>query len=59
MNHFLAEGRGAAVAVLTTFRGKISTVSSFYEKAENKNAQRGWISSALAVPAAGLFIKGH
>nr|CAD1834476.1 unnamed protein product [Ananas comosus var. bracteatus] len=52
----LCEGRGAAVAALTTFRGKISTVSSFYEKADNKNAQRGWISSALAVPAAAYML---
>lgn len=46
------EGRAVAAASATAFRGHARTLSSFCERAEYKGMSRGWISGALALPAA-------
>ncbi|XP_072989419.1 nucleoside diphosphate kinase 3-like isoform X1 [Typha latifolia] len=52
----LCEGRTAAVATLTTFRGRIPTVTSFHERAQYKSSQSGWLSAALTLPAAAYML---
>ncbi|MQL83122.1 hypothetical protein Taro_015609 [Colocasia esculenta] len=44
------QGRALAAAAATSFRGKTAFISSFYEG--TGSASRGWVSSALALPAA-------
>lgn len=50
---FYVEGKTAAAAAITMLRGKVLSISSFYEMADCKNTPRGWVSGLLAVPAAG------
>ncbi|XP_043706242.1 uncharacterized protein LOC122655918 [Telopea speciosissima] len=47
----LAEGRAVAAATATLFRGKLP-FASFYGRENSHNASRGWVSGALALPAA-------
>ncbi|XP_020273727.1 nucleoside diphosphate kinase 3-like [Asparagus officinalis] len=46
---FFFEGRAVAAAATTAFRGKFSSLSSFYEKANSKSASQGWIAGALSL----------
>ncbi|XP_072968268.1 nucleoside diphosphate kinase 3-like [Typha angustifolia] len=46
------EGRSAAVAALTNIRGKFPALLSSYQRADYRNTQSGWLSAALAIPAA-------
>ncbi|XP_042505666.1 uncharacterized protein LOC122082271 [Macadamia integrifolia] len=48
----LAEGRAVAVATATSFRGKVPSFASFYGRENSQNESRGWVSGALALPAA-------
>lgn len=49
------EGRAAAAAVAVLIRGKVPSLAS-YGRTASGNASGGWISGALALPAAGLGI---
>ncbi|KAK9094060.1 hypothetical protein Scep_025529 [Stephania cephalantha] len=53
----LAEGRAAAAATATSFRGKVPYLASIYERANSQNGYRGWVSSALALPAAAYMLQ--
>lgn len=48
-----AESRAAAAAAAVSFRGKLPSLAA-YGRASSRNASRGWISGALALPAAGI-----
>ncbi|XP_077251290.1 nucleoside diphosphate kinase 3-like isoform X2 [Tasmannia lanceolata] len=45
-------GRAVAAAAATSFRGKVPAVASICERADSRNAFRGWVSGALVLPAA-------
>ncbi|KAK9145493.1 hypothetical protein Sjap_005396 [Stephania japonica] len=47
-----AEGRAVAAATATSSRGKVPYLASIYERSNSQNGYRGWVSSALALPAA-------
>ncbi|XP_031391029.1 nucleoside diphosphate kinase III, chloroplastic/mitochondrial-like isoform X2 [Punica granatum] len=47
-----SEGRAVASAAAVTFSGRSSLLLSNFAKAGSENASRGWISGALALPAA-------
>lgn len=49
----ISGGRAAAAAAVASCRGRVSSLASF-SASESGNAYRGWISGALALPAAGL-----
>ncbi|KAI6707060.1 hypothetical protein NL676_010022 [Syzygium grande] len=49
---FCSEGRAAAAAAAVTIAGKSSILSSSFARAGSENASRGWITGALALPAA-------
>lgn len=54
----LSEGRAAAAAAATTsFRGNVSSLASFYGSANSGSASTGWISGALALPAAAYMLQ--
>lgn len=52
-----AEGQAVATAAAVTLRGKVPAFASNFGRAGSENASRGWISGALAVPAAGIQYK--
>ncbi|KAJ4954129.1 hypothetical protein NE237_030961 [Protea cynaroides] len=52
-----AEGRAVAAATATSFRGKVPFSASFYGRENSHNASRGWVSGALALPAAVYMIQ--
>ncbi|OWM85221.1 hypothetical protein CDL15_Pgr028008 [Punica granatum] len=51
-SRFYSEGRAVASATAVTFSGRSSLLLSNFAKAGSENASRGWISGALALPAA-------
>lgn len=54
-SHTFSEGRVIAAAAAASIRGKAAALSSFNNGSrDSANAFRGWISGALALPAAGL-----
>ncbi|KAI3900772.1 hypothetical protein MKW98_012496 [Papaver atlanticum] len=54
----LSEGRAVAAAAATTsFRGNVSSLASFYGRANSGSASTGWISGALALPAAAYMLQ--
>ncbi|KAF8027795.1 hypothetical protein BT93_E0654 [Corymbia citriodora subsp. variegata] len=51
-SRFYSEGRAVAAAAAVTIAGKSSILSSSFVRAGSANASRGWITGALALPAA-------
>ncbi|KAK9121963.1 hypothetical protein Syun_019580 [Stephania yunnanensis] len=52
-----AERRAAAAATATSFRGKVPYLASIFERANSQNGYRGWVSSALVLPAAAYMLQ--
>lgn len=44
-------------AAATTLRGKVPSLGSVHLRGDSRNAFGGWVSGALALPAAGLNFK--
>uniref|UniRef100_A0A5B6ZPJ5 Nucleoside diphosphate kinase n=1 Tax=Davidia involucrata TaxID=16924 RepID=A0A5B6ZPJ5_DAVIN len=55
-SHVFAESRAAASAAAVSLRGKAPSLV-LYGKANSGNASRGWISGALALPAAAYMLQ--
>eukprot|EP00262_Sarcandra_glabra_P002720 TRINITY_DN13127_c0_g1_i1.p1 TRINITY_DN13127_c0_g1~~TRINITY_DN13127_c0_g1_i1.p1 ORF type:complete len:238 (+),score=42.80 TRINITY_DN13127_c0_g1_i1:142-855(+) len=51
-SNLVAEGRVVAAATTTSFRGRVPSLASICERGDYKNIFRGWISGAIALPAA-------
>ncbi|KAG5539533.1 hypothetical protein RHGRI_019921 [Rhododendron griersonianum] len=55
-SHVFAEGRAVASAAAVVFRGKVPFLAS-YGRTHSGNASGGWISGALALPAAAYMLQ--
>ncbi|CAK9163075.1 unnamed protein product [Ilex paraguariensis] len=55
-SRFFSEGRAAAAATAFLVKGKVPYLASF-GKADSGNGSRGWISGALALPAAAYMLQ--
>ncbi|XP_058224028.1 nucleoside diphosphate kinase 3-like [Rhododendron vialii] len=55
-SHVVAEGRAVASAAAVVFRGKVPFLAS-YGRTHSGNASGGWISGALALPAAAYMLQ--
>ncbi|KAF8380049.1 hypothetical protein HHK36_027519 [Tetracentron sinense] len=53
----VAEGRAVAAATVTSFRGKVPSAASFSSRAGSESSSRGWVSGALALPAAAYMLQ--
>ncbi|KAJ0971727.1 hypothetical protein J5N97_019686 [Dioscorea zingiberensis] len=47
-----SEGQAVAAAAATSFRRNVSSLASVYQRVDSNHAPSGWISGALAIPAA-------
>lgn len=55
LSPLFAEGQAVAAAAAVASRGKLPSLASYYGRGTSGNAARGWISGALALPAAGII----
>ncbi|KAM7531409.1 hypothetical protein LguiB_034819 [Lonicera macranthoides] len=55
-SHVFPEGRAAATAAAVSFRGKLPSLAA-YGRASFRNTSGGWISGALALPAAAYLLQ--
>ncbi|KAJ0105392.1 hypothetical protein Patl1_17517 [Pistacia atlantica] len=51
-SRFYSEGRAVAAAAAVTFSGKVPFLASNFGRAGSSNVPQGWLSGALALPAA-------
>ncbi|KAK1275281.1 hypothetical protein QJS04_geneDACA012818 [Acorus gramineus] len=54
---FHAEGRAVAGAAVTSCRGQVSSFSTFYGRANSKNASMGWFSGAVLLSGAAYMMQ--
>ncbi|KAF3448710.1 hypothetical protein FNV43_RR09423 [Rhamnella rubrinervis] len=55
-SRFYSEGQAVAAAAAVASRGKLPSLASYYGRGTSGNAARGWISGALALPAAAYML---
>ncbi|CAL8157639.1 unnamed protein product [Prunus armeniaca] len=55
-SRFYSEGRAVAAAAAVTLSSKVPVFASNFGRAGSENVSRGWISGALALPAAAYML---
>ncbi|KAF5478096.1 hypothetical protein F2P56_004683 [Juglans regia] len=56
-SRFYSEGRAAAAAAAVSSRETVPFLASYYRRAGSESTSRGWISGALAIPAAAFMLQ--
>ncbi|GAV65765.1 NDK domain-containing protein [Cephalotus follicularis] len=56
-SRFYSEGRAVAAASVVSLSGKVIPIASAYGRTGSGNSWRGWISGALALPAAAYMLQ--